>query len=135
MRGVIENTARKQQIIDFRHLKYGNITPTDLDAYIEYKDKAKIWIEFKYRNAEPPYGQRLAMQRDVKDAEKIGKEAIAIIAEHDVHDTAHSVMADECQVREICYKQCFTWRPPKYPCTVKQMVDKFIEYADRDANI
>ena len=135
MRGVIENTERKQQIIDFRNLRYGNITPTDLDAYIEYKDKAKIWIEFKYGNAEPPYGQRLALQRDVMDAEKIGKDAIAIIAEHDIHNPQQSIMADSCKVREICYKQGFVWRPPKFNCTVKEMVDKFIKYADGDTDI
>lgn len=135
MRGVIQNTARKQQIIDFRNLRYGNITPTDVDAAIEYKDKAWILIEYKYGDAKLPYGQRLALERLIKDAEIAGKEAIAIVAEHDVHDTLKSVPGDLCMVREICYKQDYKWRPPKFKCTVKQMVDKFIEFSGRDVKL
>ena len=134
-RGVIQNTARKQQIIDFRDLRYGNITPTDTDAEIEYHDKAWIWIEYKYMDAELPYGQRLALERKVKDAEKAGKEAIAIVAEHFVHDVNQSVQGDICMVREICYKQGYRWRPPNYHCTVKQLTDRFIEMVDRDKTL
>ena len=131
MRGVIQNVARKQQILDFRDLKYGNITPTDIDAAIEYHDKARILIEFKYCDAALPYGQRLALERFVRDFEKAGMEAIAIVAEHQTHDAMQSVPAGTCQVREICYKHNYAWRPPKYSCTVKELVDSFIDFIDK----
>ena len=43
-RGVIQNRDRKKQIIDFSGLKYGKITPTDIDGLIEYKDKAMMFF-------------------------------------------------------------------------------------------
>ena len=38
-RGVILNPARMQQIVSFEGMKYGTITPTDIDGFIEYKNK------------------------------------------------------------------------------------------------
>jgi hypothetical protein len=49
---VIQNVGRKQQINDFSELRFGNITPTDMDGCIECKDKAYIFIEIKYMNKE-----------------------------------------------------------------------------------
>ena len=49
-RGKILYPERRQQIIDFGGLRYGNSTPTDIDGFIEYKDKARVLIEIKYRD-------------------------------------------------------------------------------------
>jgi len=136
VRGVILNEARKQQIIDFSGLRYGNITPTDIDGAIEYKNKAYIFLEYKYGNTELPYGQRLAIKRLVQDADAAGKASIAIVASHDVSDTKQHIRADICAVREICCKHGefgYEWREPKFPCTVKAMIDSFLSLVDKSA--
>jgi len=50
IRGVIKYRGRARQIIDFRGLTYGNITPTDIDGLIEYKDKCILLIEIKHQS-------------------------------------------------------------------------------------
>jgi len=39
VRGKIEHRDRARQIRDFSNLRYGNITPTDIDGLIEYQNK------------------------------------------------------------------------------------------------
>ena len=80
-RGVIENRERARQLRDFSGLRYGNITPTDIDALIEYKDVAYVIIETKFSNAELPTGQRLAIERLCDDLQNF-KHTIAIVSRH-----------------------------------------------------
>lgn len=62
-RGVIRNRAFKQQIADFSGLTFGKITPTDLDAFMDFNNQLFIFVEAKYGGAEMQYGQRLAIER------------------------------------------------------------------------
>lgn len=126
-RGVIRYIERAQQINDFSGLRYGNITPTDIDGLIEYRNKAYIFFEIKYMEAELPFGQRLAMERMVCDTSAKGKRSIALIAEHGVHDVNKSVPVAQCQVREYYHCKFRRWMPPKNLITVRELVDLFVE--------
>lgn len=67
-RGIINYPERARQLRDFSGLRYGNITPTDIDAMMEYHNKAYVLIEAKHVNAPPiPYGQKLAYERMADD--------------------------------------------------------------------
>jgi hypothetical protein len=127
MRGEINNVKRKQQIINFSGLLYGKITPTDLDALIEYKNIGYIFIEIKYSNTELPFGQKLAIERLVKDT-NINKKSIGIIAEHYIEDTSKQINASDCVVRKI-FDWKNQWRIPKYK-NLKETIDSFIKYID-----
>lgn len=59
---LIRNRFRAKQLIDFGGLQYEQITPTDIDGLIEYRNIAYIIYEFKYADAEMPFGQRLAIR-------------------------------------------------------------------------
>jgi hypothetical protein len=126
MRGVIENVKRKQQINDFSGLLYGKITPTDTDGLIEYKNKAWVLIEVKYLENELPFGQRLAFERFINDVSH-KKQAIAIVAEHEIHDTDESIDVAECSVRECYWSGRMQWKKPSEFINVKQTIDRFIE--------
>ena len=79
--------ARMKQLVSFTGMTIenkGNCYPTDIDGLIEYHDKGYVFFEVKHRNAAMPYGQRLALQRMVEDASRIGKTSIAIVCEHTV---------------------------------------------------
>ena len=41
-RGYFQHPERAKQNICFEGIKYGNITPTDIDGCIDYKNKATI---------------------------------------------------------------------------------------------
>ena len=62
-RGVIRNRAFKQKIADFSGLRFGNITPTDLDAFMDFNNKLFVFVEAKHGGAPLSYGQRLAIER------------------------------------------------------------------------
>lgn len=134
LRGVIEHRKRAQQIIDFCGIHYENITPTDIDGVIEYKDKAYVYLEYKYGKKEMPYGQRLFLERAVKDNAKAGKTAIAIVAEHTVENPENDIPADSCKVREIFYSKEMKWRKPKRNFTVKQLTDAFVDLIEQKAS-
>lgn len=62
-RGVIQNRGYKQQIADMSGLRFGNITPTDLDAFMDFGDKLFVFVEAKYNGVSLSYGQKLAIER------------------------------------------------------------------------
>lgn len=122
---VINNTDRARQIISFKGLKYGKMSPTDLDCLIEYKNRAYIFIEVKCGSKELPLGQRLALERLVKDTSK-GKRSIAMVCEHKVFNTEYEVLLKDTIVRKIYLdKECY-WREPKRRVNAKQAIEVFI---------
>jgi hypothetical protein len=48
LRGTITNRARFIQAIRFDGMKFGRITPTDIDAAIEFDNRLFIFIEAKF---------------------------------------------------------------------------------------
>ena len=125
MRGEINNKKRARQINGFKDLLYGKITPTDIDGLIEYKNKAYIFLEVKYNDADLPFGQRLALERLVKDT-SINKKSMVIICEHNVEDPEISVDVSSTKVRELYMYNELKWRKPKIKLTTKQCIDLFI---------
>jgi hypothetical protein len=127
MRGVINNRDRKKQIVDYSKIRYGNITPTDLDGIIEYKDKAYIIIEFKYSDAKLPHGQKLALQRLTDDLSKI-KPCVCIIARHDkdveFDIMAHETLVSECRINGM-------WIDMEMSTKLKDFMDLFIKTLPR----
>lgn len=125
-RGVIHHGERFNQPLAFEGVRYGNITPTDVDALIEYRDKAYILCEVKYRGKDVPYGQKLALERMVDDLAITGKKTIAIIGDHNIHDAHERIQLKDCVVREIYYCKEKEWRKTNRPMTMKQLIDSFI---------
>jgi hypothetical protein len=100
-RGVIKNKGRGKQINNFVGLKrQRNITPTDIDGFIDYAGNAFIYFEGKVSGNELPYGQKLALQAAVKSHWKAGNPCIAIIYEHDVPEHLE-IMVHECTVKNL----------------------------------
>jgi len=126
VRGKINHPGRAQQIIDFSGLRYGNITPTDLDGLIEYQDEAYILIEIKYLDALVPYGQNLALERLTDDLERSGKPTLCIVATHDVSRTKDVVNGASAKVRKFRLKGGWCQYAPELGITVKDLSDAFI---------
>lgn len=81
MRGQIQYRQRAKQLVTFEGIQYGNITPTDVDFLIEFRNHCVIWAEFKHINAAPiQTGQKWALEDLVDNSMK---PALAIVALHD----------------------------------------------------
>ena len=124
IRGQITFRERSQQIRDYSGLRYGNITPTDIDGFIEYKDKAFVFIELKFEGAKESYGQTLALERLCDGLEK-SKPCLLIIAKHDF-PANKDILAHTCKVDRYRYKA--QWRVCKE--NVKELIDRFIASVD-----
>lgn len=123
-RGAVTYKARAKQERDFTGLRYGNITPTDIDGLIEYHDKCYVFYEAKHVNAPPmTEGQRIALERLCDDLQKV-KETILILCKHN-SPADKAIDFSVCEVES--YRRNGEWKPVKTGITVKRMSDSFIE--------
>jgi hypothetical protein len=102
-RGIITNPDRKRQLNDFSQMNIGingTITPTDLDGFIEYENKAYLFYEIKYGNATMSRGQEIALKRMAYDL-SFRKDVMVMVLEHNVHDPKETVPIHECVVRQM----------------------------------
>lgn len=123
-RGIINHKARARQLRDFSGLRYGNITPTDIDGLIEYHNKAFVIIELKYGDAEIKDGQRIALEVICDDLQS-KKPAIVIIARHYQHDTEKDIDTANAIVEK--YRSRRVWYTPQKQMTVKNIIDSFLK--------
>ena len=103
-RGRIRSIERYRQPVCFHGLKFGKITPTDVDGLIEYRNQVFVFYELKLCGTEMPEGQRKALSRIVDALQSAGKHAVLMKCEHDVYDTDEQVDASEAVVTEIYWK-------------------------------
>ena len=122
--GKIHYRGRAKQLRDFSGLRFGNITPTDIDGIIEYKNKAYIIIEGKKGEAPFLGGQKLALDRLSDDVRTAGKQTLLILYHHNVDDCTKDVNVAEQSVSS--YKLNGKWNQPQFGQTVRQLCDQFI---------
>ena len=128
----IKSRKRAKQLIDFGGIEFGErLWPTDFDAVIEWKDRAWLLFEVKMYDVDVPSGQRLAIERFVRDVHKAGKHAMAVVVQHGVTDPDETVTLAKCRVREVYASGEFRWRPPNRPMDAQQMAQEYIAYIER----
>lgn len=98
MRGVIVHRDRKRQIVDWSGVCIGNITPSDIDACVEYRGRAWVFIEMKLRPGLPATGQRRMLQELARDMWKAGKPVLIILVAHGVDDCHEDIVGGDCIV-------------------------------------
>ena len=124
-RGQIRDRDRSRQINDFTGLKYGNITPTDIDGLIEYHNKAYVFIEMKYGNTKLPDGQKWALERLNNDLTKSGKPTITIIGTHQEANPEKDINVANTSVKK--YYTNRHWCNASLNLTIKKLIDGFLE--------
>lgn len=127
---LIQSPRRMKQILSFENLQNGKMHPTDVDGLIEYKNIGYIFFELKYNGKALPLGQRIALERIVKDLSK-NKNSVALVCDHYVADTNKPVDVASARVREVYYSNQLYWRAPYQPMTAKQCTNQFINYLER----
>jgi len=124
-RGKIRNRKVAKQLRDFSGLRWGTITPTDIDGFFEIGDRIFVFIEVKYKDAPMPNGQRIAFERliDIVDEKK---SAILVIGTHE-EESENDIDVANCLVKK--YRTKTEWKEPKGKITIRQILDKFINHA------
>lgn len=123
MRGEIQNRNRARQLRDFTGLKFGMITPTDIDGFVEFRDKLFVWIEAKLAGTELPQGQRKALERQCDAVSETGRTAVVLVVDHDTRPEEDIDFAS-CPVREYRLKN--RWIEPLAPITCRTAIDKLV---------
>ena len=81
-RGVIRNREYATQIRDFSGMQWNNVTPTDIDGFVEFWDEIFIIVEAKHGHSTPPQGQLLALERLTDALEAGGKLSYCLLCSH-----------------------------------------------------
>jgi hypothetical protein len=117
-----QNRSRASQLIDFDGLTFGNINPSDIDAVIEYKNKAFIFIELKSKGVDISTGQRILLERLV---DGLNKPSIALVAHHETWDCKEDVILAKAIVFK--YYLYGRWNVPIDKITVRKAVETMLE--------
>jgi hypothetical protein len=125
-RGVIKNREYATRVRDFSGLRFGKITPTDIDGLIDFKDKAFVLLETKYIGGQMPLGQRLAIERLADIIEETGRKSIALVAEYD--NNAGDIDCAKAVVIEYRFRG--QWITPRVPLNVKDAIDRFLSFVE-----
>jgi len=110
-RGLIQHLDRFRQPLDLTGLRWDNITPTDIDLFIEYKNKGYIIGEIKKTGNEMPLGQQIAFDRLTKDLNTL-KPTLFFMVYHDIEDCDTPIPVSDLMLDGL---------------TVKETIDKWID--------
>jgi hypothetical protein len=122
-RGKIYRAEYASQIRDYSGLRYGKITPTDIDGFMDFGNEAFVFLELKHAGAELPRGQRLALSR-LCDACRPSVPSIVFVAEHE-NTPPDEIDGGNARVVEIYHGG--KWAPPRRALTLREAVDIFRE--------
>ena len=123
-RGKIRNREYAKQLRDFSGLRWGNITPTDIDMFIEFNNELFIYAEGKHGKTKLPYGQRLALERQHDAIEKAGINVYTFIVEtnDDMINDDGDIDYSKAIIRE--YRWNSIWHFPKGEITILDAINK-----------
>ena len=123
--GRITNPHLASREIDYSGVAIGDISPTDIDGWMEYHNKAHVLIELKFGNGEMKKGQRLGLERITRHLSPFP--AILFVAVHH-DDFPHLVEAGNAVVVEWCRNG--TWGKPTEELRLSEAVKRFIKAVD-----
>jgi hypothetical protein len=133
-RGVIKNRALKNQVADMSGLRWGNITPTDIDAFLDFGDRLFVLVEGKFGGAVVQHGQMLAIQR-LCDATHFPprRYSYAIIADH-YTPNGNDIDFANMIVRTVRFNGKWV-TPRKADLTLRRAIEKIKAYVDNKTRL
>ena len=132
-RGKIRSLPRYKQPVDFSGLRYGRITPTDIDGLIEYRNKVFVLYELKLRDAPIEHGQKIALKNIIDSMIKGGSYAVLFKCSHEVDDTSQQIDLSNSIVTEFYLGDM--WRKPKSIMTAREATDEYFRWLKRKFDV
>ena len=121
VRGKIRNPKYAMQLRDMSGLRWGKITPTDIDGFLDFGGRVYVIIEGKHGRASMTLGQRLALERLCDSCTKASVATLLVICSHTTTGTI-----DYAELPVVMYRCRQEWRTPGRPITVRQIIDEFL---------
>lgn len=106
---------------------YGTITPTDIDGVIEFRNKCYVLFEEKYKDADLPRGQELALERMCDDLGKV-KPSLLIVSSHETEPSQDIDVASSIVVK---FRYQSKWYFLHRRMTTRDLTSRFIEKFDK----
>lgn len=125
---LIRSREHMRQVRDFRGLRFGSISPTDIDGLIDFGGKLCVIFELKFGDALIPVGQRVALERLCDGLTRGGTPAVVLVATHDTGADIDSAAATVVQIREHG-----TWRNALRPVSLLAAIEHYRAAALRSA--
>ena len=120
-RGLINNRERSLQVKKYDGLRYGAITPSDVDGFVEFKGKLFIFWELKLGKTPLPKGQQWGLERLCDAVEKSGAPCYFLVVRHNVEDTSEDIDVSQAIVSDVRYRG--EWKKPGIEMNLKQVID------------
>ncbi len=108
----------EKQLVSYRDLRWGKITPTDLDGFLDFGNKIFVLIEYKYKTTPLDGGQEKALKRLVDST----RQPACLI--HATHDKPADQVIDGANAIVVRTYFGGCWFPDNRR-TVKQVIDAF----------
>lgn len=130
--GFFHSPRRAKQLISFAGLKFGTITPTDLDGLIEYHNQQFAFLEIKgngvlfQRWYDECLGQRLALERIVDRLEHDGARGVIFFSHHAVIDPNNQI--DAARTLVIAKYEHQKWVSLSGMDTLRQVLDRWFDF-------
>lgn len=122
--GVIKSIRYARQRADFNGMRFGSITPTDIDGFVEFGNKVFVFIETKHGDSDLPVGQKLALERVCDRVQLSGAQAMVLVLhKHSIGDDAMTYKIAPLPVTRYRYKG--KWFEPKDTINALQAIEKF----------
>jgi len=126
-RGIIQNQKNFHQKVLFEGIRYGKCMPTDIDAAMEFDNKALILYELKYGEAQVPRGQMLLLQRIIDAWQQDGRQAVLFICRHDT-PSGQDIELRKAKVTDVYYNGQLIHK--KKPKTAEEQTRDFLKFVD-----
>lgn len=114
---LIKNRKFLTQVKDFSNLRFGSIYPTDIDGFIDFKNKLFVFIEAKFGTSALKGGQRLALERLCDSCQGEHRDSFVIVASH---DSENDIDISSAIVTIMRHKN--QWKQLKKKITVKEVI-------------
>ena len=125
---LIRNRNYMRQIKDFSGLRFGKISPTDIDGFLDFGNSLFIFVEMKHGDARIPYGQKLALTRLCDAVANEYRQSYLLIVRHEM-DCEHDINASEQMVTDVYHER--KWNSVAEGWTLKRMIDWILEKHNR----
>lgn len=123
---IIRHRKTASTLNNFANLQYGNVYPTDIDAFMEFGGKVFILIEGKQEGVECKGGQRYALERLCDKCDDGVSKSLLIVCENRYAN--NEVDLGQSIVREYRYKRI--WYKSQVKETVRNMIDRFLKHCN-----
>jgi hypothetical protein len=136
-RGTIKylNRYKQSKLISYEGMvRRRNITPTDIDGFIDYNGRVFIWLEGKLIDKNLDFGQELALMHLVQMAKDAGRFACVIVFYFlDPEDSI--IVAKDKYVYKTYDSISLEWKEPKNPVTLLRYIEQIESYCENKLGI